>query len=268
MTLAPSDAEALAARLIDGQAEHVQLRSLVHDHPEMDLADAYAVQHAWAGMRIAAGARLIGYKVGLTLPAVQRACGIVEPTYGHLFDDMDFTGAPAVASDRLFEPRFETELAFVLKHDLSGPACTVADVLAATDYVSPAIEVVDMRFRLKDPLTGSARGTFDAVADNTSSAGMILGDRRFGAHDIDLRWAGAILYRNGIIEASGISGSVLDNPAGSLAWLANALHARGEGLKAGQVVLSGSFITPLPGGAGDRFKADYGPLGSIAFRLD
>jgi 2-oxo-hept-3-ene-1,7-dioate hydratase len=265
MPLNPQMIADAAGRLALAHTDHIQLRSLTHEHPDIDLADAYAIQHAWADLRRAAGARLVGYKVGLTTPAVQRACGIVEPTYGHLFDDMVHPLGRPIATGRMLEPRAETELAFVLGKDLSGPDCTIEHVLDATVSISPAIELVDMRFLLKDPQTGSERGAWDAVADNTSSAAVIVGPQSFATDAFDLRWSSAILYRDGVIEASGVAGMVLDHPANSLVWLAKALHKRGEGLKAGQFVMSGSFITPFPAKAGDAFTADFGPIGKIAF---
>jgi 2-oxo-hept-3-ene-1,7-dioate hydratase len=206
--------------------------------------------------------------VGLTTPSVQRSCGITEPAYGHLFADMVFPQGGAFPMRPLFEPRVETELAFVLKTDLSGPDCTAQAAMAAVGHVAPALEIVDMRFRLKDEETGAARGTFDAVADNTSSAFIVLGDQQFDPAAVDRRWASAILYRGGVAETSGVAGMVLGDPAQSLAWLANTLHRRGDALKAGQIVMSGCFITPFPAAGGDSFLADFGPLGtvSIAFR--
>lgn len=267
MTLSPSLVSDLAYRLHEARAGHVQTRSLLHDHPGMDMEGAYAVQHAWAQARLRAGAQLRGYKVGLTTPAVQRACGVDEPAYGHLFDDMVFADGAALPAADLFEPRVETELAFVLKAPLAGPDCTAAQALEATDYLVPALEIVDTRLLLKDPATGAGRGTLDTVADNTSAAAIVLGERRFKPGDLDAKWSAAILYRNGIAEASGVSGVVLGDPAASLAWLARALHKRGMGLEAGQVVMSGSFITPFPAVAGDAFLADFGPLGTLSCRF-
>ncbi|OYX29711.1 MAG: hypothetical protein B7Y99_12735 [Caulobacterales bacterium 32-69-10] len=264
MPLEPAVAADLAARIRSAAATHRQIRSLVHDHPEMDMDDAYAVQHAWAEARLAEGGRLVGYKVGLTTPSVQRACAITEPAYGHLFADMVFPQGGTFPMRPFFEPRVETELAFVMKTDLPGPDCTAEIAMAAVGHIVPAIEIVDMRFLLKDEESGAARGTLDAVADNTSSALIVLGDEEFAPGAVDRRWSSAILHRNGVAETSGVAGVVLGDPAQSLAWLANALHRRGQRLMAGQVVMSGSFITPFPAAGGDRFLADFGPLGTLA----
>lgn len=268
MPLDPTVVADLAGRLAGAASSHRQTPSFAHDHPEMAIEDAYAVQHAWAAARLAAGARLIGYKVGLTTPSVQRSCGIAEPAYGHIFSDMVFPDGGAFPMRPLFEPRVETELAFRLRVDLGGPDCTAERAMAAVDRVFPALEIVDMRFLLKDAETGAARGTLDAVADNTSSAFIVLGDRDFAPEAVDRRWVSAILSRNGLAETSGVAGVVMGDPAESLAWLAKTLHRRGESLKAGQIVMSGSFITPFPAAGGDDFLADFGPLGtlSVAFR--
>jgi 2-oxo-hept-3-ene-1,7-dioate hydratase len=268
MPISPQIVADTARRLDSAMADHIQVRSLSHDHPHLDLDDAYAIQHAWAAVRRTAGARLVGYKVGLTTPAVQRACNIQEPTYGHLFDDMIYPEDRAIPTARMFEPRVETELAFVLEKDLSGPDCTISDVLDATARVVPAIEIVDLRFRLKDTETGAERGTTDIVADNTSSAGVVLGRQTFRSDEIDLKWAPVMLYRDGVVEASGVSGVVMDHPANSLVWLCKALHRRGQILQAGQVVMSGSFITPFPAKAGDAFTADFGALGAVALDFE
>ena len=267
MTLDPSVFTALAARLDQARADRLQTRSFLHDHPMMDAAGAYEIQHAWAEARQAGGARLAGYKVGLSTPAMLRTLGLGEPAYGHLFADTFFSDGFDIAFAQFFEPRVEMELAFVLGRDLAGPDCTLFDVLNAVDYVTPAVEIVDLRFRLQDPETGAQRSILDAVADNTSSAGVVLGGRASRPGGLDLARAPAILYRNGAVEASGVSGAVMNNPALALAWLARALDRRGLSLKAGQVVMSGSMITPFPAAAGDTFTADYGPLGAISLRF-
>lgn len=222
----------------------------------MDLADSYAIQECWVKTHLAAGARLTGRKIGLTSRAMQVATGMTEPDYGVLLNTKTYSDGCRLPFERFINPKIEMELAFVLGDDLIGPSVQVADVMHATRFVMPALEIIDARTKAPRPIT-------DAIADNAGFAGIVLGGRVVRAFDVDVRWIGATLAKNGLIEESGVSAAILGHPAAGIAWLANALEKMG-GLKRGDTVLCGSFIRPVPVARGDVFYADYGALGSIS----
>jgi 2-oxo-hept-3-ene-1,7-dioate hydratase len=236
-------------------------------HPGMTVADAYAIQSAWVGLKIAQGRRILGHKIGLTSRAMQRSSQIDEPDYGVLLDDMVFAEGADIPFERFIVPRVEVELGFVLARRLEGPDCTTGDALAATEHVVPAVEIIDARIEQVDKRTGAPRRVVDTISDNAANAGIVLGTQRVKPGVVDLRWVAALLYRNGVIEESGVAAAVLDHPANGVAWLANKLAPHGVSLEAGEVVLSGSFTRPVPAGPGDAFRVDYGPLGAISFRF-
>lgn len=258
---------ALAARLDVAEATREQIGHFSREFPDMTIDDAYAIQRAWMERKRAAGRTVIGHKIGLTSRAMQRSSNITEPDYGTLLDDMMFGDGTEVPFSRFIVPRIEMEIAFVLRKRLSGPGCTLFDVLNATDFVIPAVEIIDARIRQIDPETGATRTVRDTIADNAANAGIIIGARPVRPMDVDLRWVAAILSRNAAVEESGVAAAVLNHPAHGPAWLANKLFAHGESLEAGEIILSGSFISPVPGRVGDTFVADYGPLGTLSFRL-
>ena len=151
----------------------------------------------------------------------------------------------------------------MLGETLRGPGCTAFDVLRATEFVTPALEILDARVQMTDAETGHLRTIVDTIADNAADAGVVLGGRAVGPLQVDLRWVSALLYRNGVIEESGVAAAVLDHPANGVAWLANKLAVYGVALEAGLVIMAGSFTRAVPAAAGDVFHADYGPLGAI-----
>jgi 2-oxo-hept-3-ene-1,7-dioate hydratase len=267
MALDPSLIGELALRLDQAEKTRTQVRQFSLDYPEMEFADAYAVQREWVRIKLEQGRKLKGHKIGLTSRAMQRSSNISEPDYGDLLDDMFFQNGTDIPMDRFILPRVEVELAFVLKDRLQGPDCTVFDVLDATRYVIPAIEIIDARIHQVDPETGTTRKVFDTISDNAANAGIVLGGRPFRPNDMDMRSISALLYRNGVIEESGVAAAVLNHPANGIAWLANKLSPHGRALEPGQIVLSGSFTTPIPARAGDTFSADYGAVGNISFRF-
>jgi len=266
VTLEANTIADLAQRLERAELERVQIRQFSLEHPGMTIADAYAIQRAWVSLKIADGRKIVGHKIGLTSRAMQRTSNITEPDYGALLDDMVFQPGGDIDISRFILPRVELELAFALKTPLEGPDCTIFDVLNATDHVVPAIEIIDQRIQPVDPESGRTRKVLDTISDNAANAGIVLGGRPVRPHDIDLRWAAALCYRNGVIEESGVAAAVLNHPATGPAWLANKLHAYGERLEAGELLLGGSFTAPIAASHGDTFHFDYGPLGSIAFR--
>jgi 2-oxo-hept-3-ene-1,7-dioate hydratase len=257
-----------AAERIDGvYRSKEQIPQLSLEHPGMDLQDAYAIQSAWVDLRVAGGRRIIGHKIGLTSKAMQRTSQIDEPDYGVLLDDMQFADGTDIPVSRFVELRVEVELAFVLGRPLRGPDCTIFDVLSATDYVVPAIELIDARIQRFDPGTGRPRKVLDTISDNAASAGLVMGGRPVRPNDVDLRWVCALMSRNGVVEDSGVAAAVMNHPANGLVWLANKLAAFGVGLEAGQAILSGSFTAPLAARAGDTFHVDYNTLGSLSCRF-
>jgi 2-oxo-hept-3-ene-1,7-dioate hydratase len=173
-----------------------------------------------------------------------------------------------VPPGRFIRPRVEVELAFVLSEPLHGPDVTLPDVLRATEYVRPALEILDARVQMSDPETGHLRTIVDTIADNAADAGLVLGGQPFGPLDVDLRWVAALLIRNGTIEESGVAAAVLDHPANGVAWLANRLAPHGVSLQRGDVILSGSFTKPVFAEPGDTFVADYGPQGTVSVVFD
>lgn len=225
-------------------------------YPTITLEDAYAIQLEWAKLRIAAGAHLIGHKIGLTSRAMQRASNISEPDYGHLLDDMLYPDGATIPVDRFINPRLEVELAFILGAPLKGPGIQIQDVLRATEFVSPAMEIIDYRTEVPRAIT-------DTIADNAAAAGLVMGGRMVRPFDTDLRWVGATLSKNGTIEESGVSAAVLGHPAAGIAWLCNKLAVLDAGLEAGEILLSGSFTRPISVEAGDVVHADFGGLGAI-----
>jgi 2-oxo-hept-3-ene-1,7-dioate hydratase len=182
-------------------------------------------------------------------------------------DDMFFAQGGDIAVSHFIAPRVEVELAFVLGQALEGPNATLVDVLRATDYVCPALEIIDARIEQFDRDTKAPRKVFDTISDFAANAGIVMGGRPVKPDAVDLRWVGAMLFKNGVIEETGLAAAVLNHPATGVAWLANKIAPHGERLNAGDVVLAGSFTRPTPAVAGDTLHADYGPLGTVSFRF-
>jgi 2-oxo-hept-3-ene-1,7-dioate hydratase len=256
----------LAAELHHSEQSRVQVEHFSKRYPGMTIEDGYAISKAWVAMKIAAGRTVRGHKIGLTSRAMQQSSQIDEPDYGTLLDDMFF--APGdIPADRFIAPRVEVELAFILGRKLEGEQVSVEDVLAATDYVQPAIEIIDSRIEQFDRHTKVMRKVFDTISDNAANAGIILGGRKVPPREVDLPWVGAILRQNGVVEETGLAAGVQGHPAVGVAWLARKLAPWGESLQAGEVVLAGSFTRPALARRGDLFDADYGPLGRFEFRF-
>jgi len=252
-----------AARLHEAERSRRQTRQLTLSFPTMTIADSYAIQNAWMDLKRAEGRMVKGHKIGLTSRAMQQAVNINEPDYGVLLDNMFYEDGADIPADRFIAPRVEVELAFVLKHCLTGPHCTIFDVLNATDFITPALEILDARTERVDPETKRTRTVLDTIADNAGNAAIVMGGRPVRPMDADLRWIAALCFRNGHIEESGVAAAVLNHPAYGVAWLANRLAPHGVALEPGHVVLAGSFIRPIDARKGDTFHADYGPYGSI-----
>lgn len=263
--LSDADVAGIAAELAEATATRSTVPLISPRHPGMTIEDSYAVQRVWAERRRAAGARVVGHKIGLTSKVMQVATGIAEPDYGVIFDDQVYASGDDVEHARYSNVRVEVELAFVLGSELggsaSGPGCTVDDVLAATESVVPALEILDSHIELQ------GRTIVDTISDNAALGAMVLGGTRVAPETVDLRWVGALLSRNGVIEESGVSGAVLGHPATGVAWLADKLAAHGETLAAGEIVLAGSFTRPMWVEPGDVISCDYRDLGVVECRF-
>jgi 2-oxo-hept-3-ene-1,7-dioate hydratase len=257
----------LARQLYEARKTRTQLRHFSKQFPEMTIEDGYAIQREWVKLEIADGRTIKGRKIGLTSRAMQQASQITEPDFAPLMDDMFFEAGGDIPVNRFIAPRVEVELAFILDKPLKGPGVTLFDVLSATRYVVPAIEIIDSRIEQFDRETRVMRKVFDTISDFAANAGILLGGRPVKPDEVDLRWVGAMLHKNGVIEETGLAAAVLNHPAAGVAWLANKIAPYDEQLNAGDVVLAGSFTRPTAAAAGDTFHVDYGALGSISFRF-
>jgi 2-oxo-hept-3-ene-1,7-dioate hydratase len=264
----PGEIDDIARRLYAAEHDRKPIRQLSLDYPQMTVEDAYAVQRALVGLKVADGRVIKGRKIGLTSKVMQRAVSIDEPDYGAIFDDMFIEDGGHVPPGRFIRPRIEVELAFILGETLRGPGVTLFDVLRATEFVTPALEILDARVQMSDPDTGHLRTIVDTIADNAANAGLVLGGRVFRPLDVDLRWVAALLLRNGTVEESGVAAAVLNHPGNGVAWLANRLAPHDVSLQNGDVILSGSFTKPVFADPGDSFVADYGPLGTVSVLFD
>ncbi len=245
-----------AQQILQAERDRKPVRQLSQTFPAMEIEDAYRVQALWAEERIAKGARVVGHKIGLTSRAMQMASKMTEPDYGRILDDALYNDGAQIAADAFIKPRLEVELAFVMGEDLEGPGTRIYDVLRATEFIVPALEIIDYRTEVPRAIT-------DTIADNAAFGAIVIGGRTIRPMDVDIRWVGATLSKNGIIEESGVSAAIMGHPAAGVAWLVNKLHAVGAKLLKGQIVLAGSFTRPVDIAAGDVIHADYGPLGAI-----
>ena len=265
--MTPAEIAAAAEALYQADAAGQQIGVLSVAHPGITMDDAYAIQAALVARKLQAGRRVIGWKIGLTSRAMQQALGIDIPDSGVLLDDMAFDNGAAIPAGRFIQPRIEAEIAFVMKAPLKGRVSR-DDVLAATDHVAPAIEILDTRIKRADPATGQPRRIFDTIADNAANAGIILGTGRYDPSNEDLRWAGAIVSANGQVEETGLGAGVLNDPVTGIVWLAERMEQYGQSIDAGQVILSGSFVRPVECPPGTQVDADFGPWGHVTCRCD
>jgi 2-keto-4-pentenoate hydratase len=226
--------------------------------PGIDVVDAYEIQLRGIRRRLEAGATVYGHKVGLSSKAMQSMMGVDEPDYGHLLHDMVLLEESPVVASRYLLPRVEVEVGFLLGADLPGEGCTVEDVLRATEAVVPSIELIDSR------IADWKIGLEDTIADNASSAGVVLGRERRKPDELDLTAIDAVLWKNGEQVATGRSDAVLGNPAIAVAWLARKVASFGVRLEAGHVVLPGSCTRAYDVVAGDDVTADFSGLGSVS----
>lgn len=245
-------AEAILAAERDGKA----MPPLSGTHGGLSLGDAYRVQDELTRIRRRQGLGFAGYKIGLTWRSTQIACDLDGPIHGRILAHAVHESGSSLPAGNLVKPHVEVELAFIMDRDIDRPVAGVDEILAATDCIVPALELVDHRM-------APPRIVADTVADNSAFAGVILGDRRFRPRDIDSRWVGATLSRNGTVEETGVSVIGMGHPAVCVAWLANALIDRGERLSKGDIVMSGAFARALHVASGDAFEADFNQYGML-----
>lgn len=251
----------MTAVVADAQANAHTIAKLTDAYPDMTVDDGYAVQDAllvkWQG----AGRTLVGLKAGLTSKAKMDQMGVTEPSFGMLMGDTLDADGGTIPADRLIHPRVEAEIAFVLKHELEGPDVSIDAIIAATDYVQPAIEVIDSRFeKFKFDLAS-------VIADNGSSARFVMGGRPRRPEDVDLRTIGIVLEKNGEVVGMASSGAVLGHPARSIQMLVAWLHGRGRTLPAGSIVLTGGATEAVAVASGDFIAARYQDMGSLSARI-
>ena len=247
-----------AAQLAQAEATQVGIDPLTSQDPEITVDEAYYIQLENIKKKLEAGQKIIGKKIGLTSLAVQNMLGVNEPDYGHLLDSMVVENGGTVDCSQMLLPKIEGEIAFILKEDLRGPNVTVLDVLQATDYVVPAIEIVDTRvqdWKIKLP---------DTVADNASSGLLVLGGKPTKIEDLDLELVGMALYKNGEVVNTGVGAAALGNPATCVAWLANRLADYDITLKAGEVILSGALSSMVEAKPGDNFTVRIAHMGQVS----
>lgn len=254
--LTDEERRSAAQALLGAEESRVPIPQLSKTFPQIEIEDAYRIQDLWAEGRIAKGARVAGHKIGLTSRAMQMASKMTEPDYGRILDDALFNDGAQIRADLFIKPRLEVELAFIMGEDLEGPNTRTYDVMRATEFIVPALEIIDYRTEVPRAIT-------DTIADNAAFGAIVVGGRVIRPMDVDIRWIGATLSKNGIIEESGVSAAVMGHPAAGIAWLVNKLHAVGGKLEKGQIVLAGSFTRPVDIAAGDVIQADYGPLGAL-----
>ena len=252
-----------ASDLFTAHQNQVQTGILSVQYPDMTMDDAYRVQDRLMEKQYQAGRTSIGWKIGLTSKAMQSALGIDIPDSGILLDDMLFQSGSTVPKGRFIQPRIEAEIAFVMSADLQGESVSRGDVIAATDYVAPALEILDTRIMRQDPASGATRKIVDTIADNAANAGIVMGEKHHPADAVDLRWVGTMLVRDDEVEETGLGAGVLNDPAMGIVWLAQRLAQYGQKICAGDIVLSGSFIRPVEATPGSRFFADYGDFGEV-----
>ncbi len=266
--MTPDEHAQAASDLLIAEQTGKQIGLLSLQYPGITMDDAYEIQNAIYRAKLEQGRNVIGWKIGLTSKAMRSALNIDIPDSGILFDDMLFQSGDSIPAGRFIQPRIEAEIAFVMKKSLAGTDVTQADVIDATDYVVPSIEILDTRILRVDPDSGKARVIFDTISDNAANAGVVLGKEQHPIDAHDLRWVGALVYCNDELEETGLGAGVLDNPIESVVWLARRMAQYGQSIEPGQIILSGSFIRPVECPSGSQIKADFGGFGSVEIGFD
>ncbi len=265
--LTQAQIEAAAQSLYRAEIAKRQTGLISGLYPEMTMDEAYAIQDALVSRKFRDGRKQIGWKIGLTSKAMQRALNIDIPDSGVIFDDMHFPCGSVIPAGKFFEPRIEAEIAFVMGRDVSPDDLTRDEIVRATDHVLPALEILETRIVRTDSETGASRNVYDTICDNAANAGIVLADRRFKLKEVDIRWLGVILKRNGIVEETGLGAGILDDPVVSVLWLARRLAEYGQTIKKGDIVMAGSFIRPVEAPPGSEFFGDFGPFGTVTCKF-
>ena len=232
-------------------------------HPDVTVEDGYAIAMAVRDLKLGAGRSVKGHKIGLTSKAMRDMTGATEPDYGFIYDDWFVLEGETVDRSKMNRPLVEVELAFVMKEELKGPSVNVADVIRATDFILPSLEIVDSRYAKPGP-----NMLVDSISDTAWCGGLVLGANPVRLSDIDIRRIGASLSINGEIIESGTASAVMANPINAVAWLANTLHQFGTSMQPGDVILSGSFVKAVPFDAGDSLVALFDQLGEVTLRVE
>ncbi len=261
MALNASTLDQLAQHLENCQLQAQDTLKITEAHPDMDWDDAYAIQDRILASKLSKGARIVGYKAGLTSHAKMKQMGVTDPVFGFLVDEYVIPEGGEVKVSELIHPKVEPEICFITRTELKGPGCHIGAVLAASDVVLPGIEVIDSRYRdFKFDLKS-------VIADNTSASRFIVGGRIAPARDLDLRTLGVVLEKNGEPVALGAGAAVLGHPAAAVAMLVNHLGRRGQSLPAGSLILSGGITEAVPVQAGDNVTLRIQDLGSVSVRF-
>jgi len=251
-----------ATQLLTAEKTMQSIIPLTESDASLSIKDAYEIQLETVKMKLDEGRHVVGKKVGLTSVAMQKMLNVDEPDYGHLLDDMVFENEAIVEVTSMLSPKIEAEIGFVLGEDLVGPNVTFLDVMMATDYIVPTIEVIDSRiedWRIQ---------LIDTVADNGSSAKVIVGHEKKKVNEVDLRTASMALYKNGELHATGAGAAALGHPAHAIAWLANKLHDFGITLKKGELILPGALSAAVAVNAGDSIEAKFGGIGTVTVHFE
>ena len=257
-----SDYASLAQELFKAESSGIQTSLLNQRYPDMTMSDAYSIQNELYRLKLSSGCSVIGWKIGLTSQAMRSALGIDIPDSGILFDNMLFPSGSTIEQGRFIEPRIEAEIAFVMRTGLPSNA-TRQDIISATDYVTPALEILDTRIIRTDSVTGNSRTIFDTISDNAANAGIVLGEFQHDIESFDLRRVGSIVSRNGEVEETGLGAGVLNDPIESLVWLSRRMSDYGQRIESGHIILSGSFVRPIECPSGTIINADFADFGTI-----
>jgi 2-keto-4-pentenoate hydratase len=247
--------------LLRAEQTKAVLRPFTEKYPTISQEEAYAIQLAFIELKKIAGAKVVGKKIGLTSKAMQKMLNVDQPDYGHILDDMVLQDGAQFRVAELIQPKIEPEIAFIMDRDLKGPGVTPMQVMAATRFVVPALEIIDSR------IEGWKIKLCDTIADNASSARVVLGSSPRRVDDRDLKRVGMILEKNGDIVQTGAGGAVLGHPAVAVAWLANAVGQFGVSLNAGDIVMPGALCGAVDVAAGDLLQASYDGLGTVSVRF-
>jgi 2-keto-4-pentenoate hydratase len=254
--------ESISRDLHSAERDRRTLRPITETYPEIDIDTAYKIQLGLVQLKDADGEKIVGKKIGLTSKAMQKMLNVDQPDYGHIFDNMVLQDGVVFRVAELIQPKIEPEIAFILDREIKGPGVTPMQVLAATRFVVPALEIIDSR------IEGWRIKLCDTIADNASSARVVLGSSPKRVDERDLKLVGMILEKNGDIVQTGAGGAVLGHPAVAVAWLANAVGQFGVSLNAGDIIMPGALCGAVDVGAGDLLQASFDGLGTVSVRFE